>query len=255
MDYELSKFVIDVAIATGTWAAIALSLWLALRKPRVVERISFLDFFKKAEKKLGGIEVFVKNLTQAAGDGKIEIYGRAYEKNSVIRSDEILTKILPEYWAKYEINYFSITLDNQEYAKSEGWKKADNSEIKSKKRSSQLFSIGQDKPQIFNDLHLNKKQAEAWIKKYKKPMPEISRFFGITICMYFNDHNPPHFHVKYENFRAAIDIKSLSVIDGNLPPRVLAFAIEWASIHGDELMANWSEIIATGNFSKIQPLT
>lgn len=85
-------------------------------------------------------------------------------------------------------------------------------------------------------------------------MPEISRFLGIVIQMYFNEHNSPHFHVKYENFRASIDIKNLSVIDGKLPARVLALVIEWASLHQEELMANWNEIIATGTFKKIQPL-
>jgi hypothetical protein len=62
-------------------------------------------------------------------------------------------------------------------------------------------------------------------------MPEISRFLGIIIYMYFNDHNPPHFHVKYGKYRAIIDIEHLGIIDGNLPPKVLSLVIEWASIH------------------------
>lgn len=85
-------------------------------------------------------------------------------------------------------------------------------------------------------------------------MPELSRFLGIVIQMYFNEHNPPHFHVKYDDFRAAIDIRNLSVIDGKLPARVLSLVVEWASLHQEELLANWDEIIATGKFKKIQPL-
>lgn len=85
-------------------------------------------------------------------------------------------------------------------------------------------------------------------------MPEISRFLGITIYMYFNDHNPPHFHVKYENYRAMIDINDFGIVDGNLPPKVLALVIEWASIHKEELINNWNNIIKTGTFNKIDPL-
>ena len=85
-------------------------------------------------------------------------------------------------------------------------------------------------------------------------MPEISRFLGIVIYMHFNDHNPPHFHVKYGTFAAIININNFSVIEGNLPPRVLALVVEWASIHAQELSDNWNEIIATGKFNKIQPL-
>ncbi len=73
--------------------------------------------------------------------------------------------------------------------------------------------------------------------------------------MYFNEHNPPHFHVKYESFRAVIDISNLSLIDGKLPPRVLSLVIEWASLHQDKLLENWNDIIATGKFKKIKPLT
>ncbi len=86
-------------------------------------------------------------------------------------------------------------------------------------------------------------------------MPEISRFLGITIYMYFNDHNPPHFHVKYENFRASINIDNLGITEGSLPPRVLSLVIEWASLHREELLKNWNSIIESGIFNKIQPLT
>ena len=85
-------------------------------------------------------------------------------------------------------------------------------------------------------------------------MPEISRFLGISITMYFNDHNPPHFHVKYNDFRAVISINDLKIIDGNLPPRVLGLVMEWAGMNKNKLVENWNMVKDTGNFFKIDPL-
>jgi len=53
-------------------------------------------------------------------------------------------------------------------------------------------------------------------------MPEISRFFGIVIKMFFDDHNPPHFHAEYSGYLALIDIRNLSAFSGHLPPGVMA---------------------------------
>ena len=66
-------------------------------------------------------------------------------------------------------------------------------------------------------------------------MPEISRFFGIVIRMFFDDHNPPHFHADYGGDEALIDIRNLSVFAGRLPPRVMGLVIEWATLHREEL--------------------
>ena len=85
-------------------------------------------------------------------------------------------------------------------------------------------------------------------------MPEISRFLGIVIYMHFNDHNPPHFHAKYGNFKVIIAIDNLAIIEGNMPPKALSIVIEWASIHQKELLNNWNKIIKTGQFNKIKPL-
>ena len=85
-------------------------------------------------------------------------------------------------------------------------------------------------------------------------MPEISRFLGIVITMYFNDHNPPHFHVRYENFRALVGIDPLELREGELPPRVLGLVIEWAEIHQTELRGNWTTLAEKGIFNKIDPL-
>jgi hypothetical protein len=85
-------------------------------------------------------------------------------------------------------------------------------------------------------------------------MPEISRFLGIIIYMHFNDHNPPHFHAKYGNFKVIIAIDNLAIIEGKMPPKALALVMEWASIHKKELSNNWNKIIKTGQFNKIKPL-
>jgi hypothetical protein len=85
-------------------------------------------------------------------------------------------------------------------------------------------------------------------------MPELSRFLGIAILMYFDDHNPPHFHVRYNDFRAIISIKDLSFIEGELPPRVLGLVMEWAGLHKNELMDNWNMVKETGKWFKIEPL-
>jgi hypothetical protein len=59
-------------------------------------------------------------------------------------------------------------------------------------------------------------------------MPQISRFFGIIIKMYYNDHYPPHFHAEYNEHVAEIAIDTLEIIEGNLPRRVLSLVLEWA---------------------------
>ncbi len=57
-------------------------------------------------------------------------------------------------------------------------------------------------------------------------MPEISRFLGIVIRMYFNDHSPPHFHVEYNEFEASVVIETLGILEGRLPAKVLSLAVE-----------------------------
>ena len=85
-------------------------------------------------------------------------------------------------------------------------------------------------------------------------MPEISRFLGIVIYMYFNEHNPPHFHAEYNEYKAAIEIDSLGLIRGKLPPKVMILVVEWAQNHQAELMENWDSIKYTGKYHKIEPL-
>ena len=85
-------------------------------------------------------------------------------------------------------------------------------------------------------------------------MPEICRFFGIVIKMFFDDHNPPHFHAEYSGDIALIDIGNLSVFSGRLPPRVMGLIIEWATIHQQELFADWERARAQQELQRIAPL-
>jgi phosphomannomutase len=72
-------------------------------------------------------------------------------------------------------------------------------------------------------------------------MPEISRFYGIVIAMFYSEHNPPHFHARYGKHKVAVEIRTLRVLEGTLPPRAMGLVMEWASQHQDELLANWEE--------------
>ena len=85
-------------------------------------------------------------------------------------------------------------------------------------------------------------------------MPEISRFLGIVIYMYFNEHSPPHFHAEYNEYKASISIKTLGLVEGKLPSKVTSLVVEWAQEHQDELLKNWNSIKETGKYNKIRPL-
>ena len=85
-------------------------------------------------------------------------------------------------------------------------------------------------------------------------MPEISRFFGIIIAMYYKDHDPPHFHAKYAGQRASFAISDLRIIEGSLPRRAVSLVLEWAFEHRQELMENWQWAERGENLLKIQPL-
>jgi len=85
-------------------------------------------------------------------------------------------------------------------------------------------------------------------------MPEISRFYGIVIKMFYGDHLPPHFHAQYSEYEAIINIYTLGIISGNLPPRAQGLVIEWANIHKDKLLADWEKAKNQEKLDKIPPL-
>ncbi|MFQ5650727.1 MAG: DUF4160 domain-containing protein [bacterium] len=84
-------------------------------------------------------------------------------------------------------------------------------------------------------------------------MPKISEFFGISIYMYFSDHNPPHLHARYGEFTAELDFSGRTLV-GKLPPRVLGLVVEWITMHNRELMEDWELARKQAPLKPIKPL-
>ncbi|MEQ6120539.1 DUF4160 domain-containing protein [Reichenbachiella sp. MALMAid0571] len=84
-------------------------------------------------------------------------------------------------------------------------------------------------------------------------IPEISRFYGIIIKMYFNEHNPPHFHIEYQDYEAVMNIETGEVI-GSISRRALNLVYDWLDQHRDELLENWKRIEERKPLNKIKPL-
>lgn len=85
-------------------------------------------------------------------------------------------------------------------------------------------------------------------------MPEISRFYGIIIAMFYDEHNPPHFHAVYGKYKVSIRLDNLAVLSGKFPPRALGLVVEWALIHKEELQDEWNKLMAQEPLFKISPL-
>ena len=85
-------------------------------------------------------------------------------------------------------------------------------------------------------------------------MPELCRFLGMIITMYYDDHAPPHFHIRYGDYKAIMGIDSLMLLDGYLPPRALGLVAEWGALHRDELWEDWSLAEQRAPLKKIKPL-
>lgn len=85
-------------------------------------------------------------------------------------------------------------------------------------------------------------------------MPIVSQFFGIIIRMFFDEHAPPHFHAQYGEYKASVDIRSLTVIEGRLPRRALALVLDWAELHQTELLQDWALCQRHLHPNKIEPL-
>jgi hypothetical protein len=84
-------------------------------------------------------------------------------------------------------------------------------------------------------------------------MPEISRFCGIVIVMYANEHGVPHFHAIYQEFEISVEIES-GIVEGRFPPKELRFVQMWLELHRDELLENWASLTAHRPAKKIAPL-
>jgi hypothetical protein len=84
-------------------------------------------------------------------------------------------------------------------------------------------------------------------------MPEISRFLGIVVRMYINEHNPPHFHAIYGEYEITLDIMT-GVVSGKFPRRALKLVLDWYLLHKDELVENWELAKNKKPLNKIEPL-
>lgn len=85
-------------------------------------------------------------------------------------------------------------------------------------------------------------------------MPEISRFYGIVIRMYYNDHLPPHLHAEYGGIEMVLGIDTLAVIAGKLPPRATGLVMEWAIQHQVELQTVWNQARQMQPMDRVDPL-
>ncbi len=84
-------------------------------------------------------------------------------------------------------------------------------------------------------------------------MPEISRFFGISITMFWNEHNPPHFHAKYGEYEITVNIDK-QVVEGKFPRRALNLVLEWLDQHKEELLEDWKLAEKRLPLKSIEPL-
>jgi len=82
-------------------------------------------------------------------------------------------------------------------------------------------------------------------------MPRVSYFYGISIYMYFADHNPPHFHAHYGRSKALVAIATGDIVAGDLPRTAKRLVKEWALSHQPELTANWARAQGQANLERI----
>ncbi len=84
-------------------------------------------------------------------------------------------------------------------------------------------------------------------------MPEISRFLGIVIGMFYREHGVPHFHAVYGEHEISVEVES-GAVHGSFPPRALRHVLEWAALHKAELLANWEQAREGKPLNPIAPL-
>ena len=85
-------------------------------------------------------------------------------------------------------------------------------------------------------------------------MPTISIFYGIVVQMFWDDHNPPHFHAFYAGYAVQINIQTFEIIKGKMPKRALSLILEWTSDHRMELLEDWKLCQKKLPIKKIAPL-
>ena len=85
-------------------------------------------------------------------------------------------------------------------------------------------------------------------------MPTLSRFYGIIIFMNYNDHNPPHFHARYQDQEVTVTIET-GLVQGEMSRRALEMVFEWSEKYRDELLRNWDLARARKPLEPIPPLS
>jgi hypothetical protein len=85
-------------------------------------------------------------------------------------------------------------------------------------------------------------------------LPEISRFYGISIYLQFSDHAPPHVHAYYAEHEAKVAIADGTLFAGSLPPRAARLVREWIDAHRNELRAAWDRAMRHEPPGRIEPL-
>lgn len=85
-------------------------------------------------------------------------------------------------------------------------------------------------------------------------MPEISRFYGIVVMMYYNEHPPSHFHAEYGGQEMVVNIETLAVIAGKLPRRATGLVMEWAALHQADLRNAWNQARNMEPPGRVDPL-
>lgn len=85
-------------------------------------------------------------------------------------------------------------------------------------------------------------------------MPSISEFLGMVIYMYWDEHPPAHFHVKFGGMWASINVHTGELVDGALPRKKLKIIEEWRRLHMKELLKNWEIVSENGSPNKVAPL-
>jgi hypothetical protein len=85
-------------------------------------------------------------------------------------------------------------------------------------------------------------------------MPELSRFYGIVIKMFYNDHAPPHFHAEHGGRQVVVAVETLAVVAGGLSPRATGLVMEWATLHQDDLRRAWQQAENFNPLDRIDPL-
>jgi len=85
-------------------------------------------------------------------------------------------------------------------------------------------------------------------------MPEISRFLGIVIGMFYREHAPPHFHAHYREQEIRVNIQTGEIMSGKFPSRAQRLVLEWLALHRDELLEDWRLTQERKPLNKIEPL-